>query len=38
MIRAIVNPVLAYHQYWLNCESEVQLRQTIANQLMIGNR
>ena len=38
MIRAIVNPVLAYHQYWLSCESEYQLRQTVANQLMRGNQ
>jgi hypothetical protein len=38
MIRAIVNPVLAYHQNWLNCESEMQLRQTIANQLIRGNQ
>jgi hypothetical protein len=38
MIRAIVNPVLAYHQHWLNCESEMQLRQTIVNQLMRGNQ
>jgi hypothetical protein len=25
MIRAIIHPVLAYHQHWLNCESEHQL-------------
>jgi len=25
MIRAIINPVLAYHQHWLTCESEQQL-------------
>ncbi len=38
MIRAIITPVLAYHQQWLNCESEQQLRQTVVNQLMRGNR
>jgi hypothetical protein len=38
MIRAIINPVLAYHRHWLSCESETELRQTIANQLMQGNR
>jgi hypothetical protein len=35
---AIINPVLAYHQDWLACESESELRQTIANQSMRGNR
>ena len=38
MIRAIVNPVLPYHQNWLSCESESELRQEIANQLSRGNR
>lgn len=38
MIRAILNPVLRYHQQWLSCESEQQLRQTVANQLMRGNQ
>jgi hypothetical protein len=38
MIRAILNPVLGYHSQWLYCESEQQLRQTIANQLMRGNQ
>jgi hypothetical protein len=38
MIRAILNPVLRYHQQWLSCESEQQLRQTVADQLMRGNR
>ena len=38
MIRAIIQPVLFYYQDWLTCESEQQLRQTITNQLMRGNR
>jgi hypothetical protein len=38
MIRAIIHPVLAYHEQWLYCESEQQLRQTVANQLMRGNQ
>jgi hypothetical protein len=38
MVRAIINPVLAYHQQWLNCKTEQQLRQTVANQLMRGNQ
>ena len=37
MIRAIVSSVLVYHQQWVNCETESQLRQTIANQLIRGN-
>jgi hypothetical protein len=38
MIRAILSPVLKYHQQWLSCESEQQLRQSVANQLMRANQ
>ena len=38
MVRAIIDPVLRYNQQWANCESEQQLRQIVANQLMQGNR
>jgi hypothetical protein len=38
MIRAIITPVLQYHPHWLNCESERQLQQTVANQLIRGNQ
>jgi hypothetical protein len=37
-VRAIIDPVLRYHQQWVTCESEQQLRQTVANQLMRGNQ
>jgi hypothetical protein len=38
MIRAIVNPILAYHKDWFSCQSEQQLRQAVTSRLIRGNQ